>query len=786
MGSFALVAYSTGSRLIAANATTRRMALGIALLGSRFAATRTLSAHLLATIRSRLTDRRDAEAFRHTIRSRWPLEKKSRLKGASVFCKYRFYDEAQSLLSGFGADPAIDALRAICAIHTGKLAEARALLSAHSGHGAAMAGLSRARVELARMEENWDWLSLHYRNRLGTTGPAGQVSGPDALRLAEVEMARGDLGEARALLSKVLKHDETALDARLLLIRINLRSMQTEEIRAAISQLQAKQALANPAALALLGDCHAFFDQQDAAADAYEASLRRSFPFDFAAGVYRRLLASEAAGEDRSARRSQALRDCFLAYPLKTARAWVMAGRAHLEANDLGGHLACCREALKRDPGSANALQWYAHGLAWTAGLPKQGQGHAWEEVRLLYEKAIVASASHPWWIVTDYLRLCARMGDFETASTLLADYREVFEMQAMRTRSHSSRSLVYLGTGNFLEAHRAWADDANVAAARRHVPNFITSIDELSPDAKVLFLSEGGVGDEIRFSQLYDELIHRFPKAVFTVEDRLMPLMLRSFPAECLHPVRRYFRREINCNETGFIGELPHSDLAHYFDNSVWRILADFDAVVPVKPIMAQLRPDRSAFIDARIRPLEVDAAKRQEFTERLRGLGPGPYIGISWASSVSLYRRSSHYFTVDEVIDTIRRSQGTYVNLNYYDDAADLRRIEEAVGADRIVSFTDFDKRDDFDATAALMASLHLVVGVNNAVLELAGAVDAPACFCAFSPDNAWRKLERNGRDVYHKSVRVFTPLNAGDRHSVLDQVEEAVRQCAGSQIG
>ena len=573
-------------------------------------------------------------------------------------------------------------------------------------------------------------------------------------------MARGNIGEARRLLFQVLENDKAALDARLQLIRISLQSMEIEEIRAAIPQLQAKKALASPKALALLGDCHAFFNEHDAAADAYDASLRRGFPSGFVASVYRRLLVSEAAGKDGSARRSQALRDYLMAYPLKSARAWVITGRAHLEANDVDGHLACCREALKRDPGSTNALQWYAHGLAWSDGLSQPGQADVWEEVRRLYEKAIFGSASHPSWMVTDYLRLCARVGDIETASAWLEKFRRIFEMPTMRVRSHSSRMLVHQGSGNYLEAHRAYADDGNVTVARRHVPNFTTSIEQLSADAKVLFLSEGGVGDEIRFSQLYDELIQRFPKAVFTVEDRLMPLMLRSFPAERLHPVRRYFRRSVNCNEIGFIGELPSSELSHYFDNSVWPMLQDFDAVVPVKPITAELRPDREAFLDARVRPLEVDAARRQDFTERLRALGPGPYIGISWASSVSLYRRSSHYFTLEEVVDTIRRSQATFVNLNYYDDAEDMRRIKEAVGADRIVSFTDFDKRDDFDTTAALMGALDLVIGVNNAVLELAGAVDAPSLFLCFRPGKC---VAQNGagrsRCLLQECARIYT---------------------------
>lgn len=780
IGSLALMAPAIGSRLIATNPTTRRMAVDVAIFGSRLPATQSLSASFLAAIRSRLTDRRQTEAFRHTIASKMPRDRESRLKAASALSKRRFYDDAQVLLSDLGNDPATDAQRAICAIHTGKLPEARELLSAYSGD-TSVAGLTRAWVELARMEEDWDWLNQHYRSQLGLSDLTQQACGPNAVRLAEVEMARGNLSEARKLLSQVLAHDESALDARLLLIRISLASMDTDEIRAAIPQLQATQTRTSSEALALLGDCHEYFGQHDEAADAYEASLRQSFPTGFVASVYRKLLGSEAAKEDCSTKRSQTLRDHFLAYPHKSARAWVMAGRVHLEADDLEGHLACCREALKRDPGSANAWHWYAHGLAWQAGLLEQGQAEAWQDARRFYEMAIVSTASHPWWIVTDYLRLCARLGDLETGSNWLEDFRDVFEMPAMRTRSHSSRILIHQGTGNYLEAHRAYADDAHVVAARRHVPNFVTSIEQLSPDTKVLFLSEGGVGDEIRFSQLYDELIHRFPKAVFTVEDRLKPLILRSFPAERLHAVRRYFRRNVNHIETSFIGDLPSADLSHYFDNSLWRTVLDYDAVVSVKTTMAQLRPDRAAFLGARIRPLEVDAVKREDFSQRLRKLGPAPYIGISWNSSVSLYRRSSHYFNLDEMIDTISRSQATFVNLNYFDATDDLRQLADALGPDRIVNFTDFDKRDDFDTMAALIASLDFVVGVNNAILELAGAVGAPACFCAFSPENAWRRMGADGQDAYYKNVRVFTPLAKGDRQSVIDQVGEAVRQCA-----
>ncbi len=75
------------------------------------------------------------------------------------------------------------------------------------------------------------------------------------------------------------------------------------------------------------------------------------------------------------------------------------------------------------------------------------------------------------------------------------------------------------------------------------------------------------------------------------------------------------------------------------------------------------------------------------------------------------------------------------------------------------------------DFADTAAIIANLDLVIGVDTSVIHLAGALGKPV-FLLDRYDNGWRRL--NGRDdsPWYPTLRIFRQSRIGDWEPVVRQ--------------
>ena len=76
------------------------------------------------------------------------------------------------------------------------------------------------------------------------------------------------------------------------------------------------------------------------------------------------------------------------------------------------------------------------------------------------------------------------------------------------------------------------------------------------------------------------------------------------------------------------------------------------------------------------------------------------------------------------------------------------------------------------DFDDTACLIAGLDLVIGVDTAVVHLAGAMGRPV-WLLNRFDTCWRWLRERDDSPWYPSLRQFRQASLGDGTGVLDQV-------------
>ncbi|WP_084536795.1 tetratricopeptide repeat protein [Azospirillum halopraeferens] len=269
----------------------------------------------------------------------------------------------------------------------------------------------------------------------------------------------------------------------------------------------------------------------------------------------------------------------------------------------------------------------------------------------------------------------------------------------------------------------------------------------------RLLVWREQGVGDEILFASCYGESAATGGAVVIEADRRLVSLLARSFPAATVRAER--------CDAAGAEPAEP----------------PDADAQVPAGTLPRHLRGNLARF-PARPSWLVPDPARMAAWRERMAAAGPGLKVGIGWRSSLMTQERRGAYTALADWGALFAVPGVEWVNLQYDDCAAEITDAEARFGV-RIHRWADLDLKDDFEATAALMANLDLVISPAMSAGELAGALGVPVWRFG-APDWTWLGT---GVRPWFPSMRVFAPRPGEGLVAVLSRMATALRSLAGT---
>ncbi|MDR3539333.1 MAG: tetratricopeptide repeat-containing glycosyltransferase family protein [Acetobacteraceae bacterium] len=176
---------------------------------------------------------------------------------------------------------------------------------------------------------------------------------------------------------------------------------------------------------------------------------------------------------------------------------------------------------------------------------------------------------------------------------------------------------------------------------------------------------------------------------------------------------------------------------------------------------------------IPATVPYLHADPARIAAWRTRLAGQ-PGRRIGLVWAGNPRREDREAN--AVDQ-----RRSMklaqftglgnATFVSLQKGDAAREAR---SPPAGPRLLDWTR--ELTDFADTAALVAALDLVIGVDTSVVHLAGAIGTPV-WVLNRYDSCWRWMRDRSDSPWYPTMRLFTQPRPGDWDSVLAAVRTAL---------
>ena len=272
-----------------------------------------------------------------------------------------------------------------------------------------------------------------------------------------------------------------------------------------------------------------------------------------------------------------------------------------------------------------------------------------------------------------------------------------------------------------------------------------------------LLVHAEQGIGDEILFASCLAETVAAAKHCVIDCAPKLAPIFQRSFPAAT---VRGGYQSE------------PVD----------WALSLGIDLQVPAGSLPLHLRREGGRF-PAHAGYLRADPGKVARWRERIRALGPGPAIGISWRGGTPRSRTERRSLALSELAPVLRLPGFHFVSLQYDQDAApEVARFASQAGL-HVHHWQE--AIDDYDETAALATALDGIVSVCTAIVHLAGALGRPVwVLTPRAPE--WRYGSLGDRMPWYPSVRLVRQAESGVWAPVVDAVRQDLLSATLQGIG
>jgi tetratricopeptide (TPR) repeat protein len=416
-------------------------------------------------------------------------------------------------------------------------------------------------------------------------------------------------------------------------------------------------------------------------------------------------------------------------------------GYALMARKDYARAELCFREALRLDPGEPKHHDGLGNALLQQRSAP---------EAESCYRRALEIepdfAASH-----TNLGNALAALGRHAEADL---HYRRGLELEPENPGANYNFGLSCLRAGRLEEGFRRheFRFDFRELRRRRRVCAQPQWQGQPLAGETVLFHAEQGHGDTIMFARYLPLAAARGCRVAIEVQPRLRRLLGAMPMVEAaIVPGERPPRFDHHC---------PMMSLAFAFATR----LETIPAAVPY------LRPD----------PAEVAEAWRLHPRRDVR-----PRVGLAWAGNPKMksdWRRST---TLEALAPILEFRDAVFFSLQFGPAAGEIARVaarSAAFSEGRSDGLVDAcSNHRDFAETAALMATLDLVVSVDTSIAHLAGAMGLP--LWVMLPHLAdWRWLDGREDSPWYPTARLFRQPRPDDWRGVAEGVAAQLEVFAG----
>jgi len=255
---------------------------------------------------------------------------------------------------------------------------------------------------------------------------------------------------------------------------------------------------------------------------------------------------------------------------------------------------------------------------------------------------------------------------------------------------------------------------------------------DYIKKTDKILIIREQGVGDEILFSSMYNDLLEKFKYVKIETDKRLKKIFKRSFKRDVFYSFGHFSSKKKEIN--------------------------NFDKIIYAGSLTKYFRQTEESFTSPPY--LTTNESKDAEIKNQIIKLGLKSKIGISWRSVVNIYGKLKSLQIQD--FEPIFSKNRTVINLQYGEVLDEINRANKT-GMD-IFTFKGIDLFNDFESCLSILKNLDVFVTVSNSTAHIAGALGVPTIVICPKKASTYYYWDYDNRlTPWYKSIRVVKFQNS-----------------------
>jgi tetratricopeptide (TPR) repeat protein len=265
----------------------------------------------------------------------------------------------------------------------------------------------------------------------------------------------------------------------------------------------------------------------------------------------------------------------------------------------------------------------------------------------------------------------------------------------------------------------------------------------------KILIWAEQGVGDQIIFSGLFQEIFSTKNIFYVSLDPRLINLYIRSFSwAKNVNFISQYD----NLDEDLYDYQLPITSVGKFFRNSI----QDF-----------KLHP--KAY-------LKSDKAQTEALRNKFKKY-PQKICGLSWFSKNNLFGRDKS-LSLDQLLPILRNQNTIFVNLQYGDVSGEIKTFANRFKVE-IMSILSVDNFNDLDGLASLIDMCDYIVTTSNVTAHIAGALNKTTyLMLPFSRGKLWYWGNSSDRSLWYPSIEIFRASSLGEWDTAINNLSKKLK--------
>jgi len=274
-----------------------------------------------------------------------------------------------------------------------------------------------------------------------------------------------------------------------------------------------------------------------------------------------------------------------------------------------------------------------------------------------------------------------------------MKEFNRVIAINSNHARAFLNLALIQLALGDFKNGWKnyGWRFKEEITRESALTDLNIPLWDQSKKILNILIIAEQGVGDQILFYSLLNELLDYNFNVTVIIEHKLLSLFQRSMPKIT------FIERGIKIDEAEFDAYIPMCDLGKMFRKE----LSDFEKV-------------KDHYLNANEQ--KISAIKIKMSKNKLK-------CGISWKSNNAIMGKGKS-FELKFLEPLLKNQNIQFINLQYGDVNQDLSYIKNRYQTD-ILDTSDIDNYEDMEGLAALIDSCDIIVTSSNSNAHLAGAL-------------------------------------------------------------